>query len=483
MRAAIYTRVSSDMQVADGFSLDAQLSRLRSYCDSQGWSVADVYTDEGISAKDMQRPSLNRLIDDIKLGKCDVVVVYRLDRLTRSVRDLDELLTFFEQHNVGFKSATEMYDTTSATGRLFLRLVASLAQWERENLAERTRMGQVEMTNQGKWSGGHAAFGYDYKDGKLVINEAEAIVVREIFNRYVRGEGTKAILSWLNDPNHPQLAPNRRWTQSALKYLLRNPLYAGYVRYGYRTVGGRKQPDHIVAKGEHQAIITQELWERADQMRIRRTKMPANSSTGTYPLSGIARCGKCGAALSGRTSPKTSHGKQIIGRHYICNERQHSNLCDMPMIRQQALEDAVLAEIEKFYTSISDTAQPVADNSKAIERLKSEIGQISKRRSRWMDAFEEGNITSTELRARLDALNEQEELLRLQVRELEDVQPVDRAFVRDILKSFRSAWDVAEPYERKELIRIIIKRVDVHINGKIIPRRPAPFRIEIEFNV
>ncbi|WAH38571.1 recombinase family protein [Alicyclobacillus dauci] len=483
MRAAIYTRVSSEMQVADGFSLDAQLSRLRSYCDSQGWTVAGVYTDEGISAKDMQRPSLNRLVDDIKRSKYDVVVVYKLDRLTRSVRDLDELLRIFGEYKVGFKSATEVYDTTSATGRLFLHLVASLAQWERETIAERVRFGQEQMTHEGKWSGGNIPFGYDHKDGKLVINDAQAIVVREIYNRYVRGEGTKAILTWLNDPEHPQLAPNRRWSQWGLKYLLRNPLYAGYVRYGYRTIEGRKQPDAIIANGEHEAIITQETWERADQMRKRRTMMPSNSSTGTYPLSGLLRCGKCGTAMSGRTNQKMSHGKRVVGRHYICNERQHSNLCDMPMIQQTMLEDAVLVEIEKFYESLNDITESVTDNSKAADRLNAEIEKVNKRRSRWMDAFEEGNITSAELRERLDTLNEQEEMFRLQLSDLEDAQPMDQAFVRDVLKSFRSAWDAAEPYERKELIRIIVKRIDVHINGKVIRNRPAPFRVDIEFNM
>ncbi|MFB5189400.1 recombinase family protein [Alicyclobacillus fastidiosus] len=483
MRTAIYTRVSTDHQAEDGFSLEAQLSRLRSYCHSQGWSEAGVYTDEGISGKDIQRPALTRLLHDVKEGKLDVVLVYKLDRLTRSVRDLDELLSVFHAYGVGFKSATELYDTTTATGRLFLHLVASLAQWERETIAERTRVGQEQMTYEGKWSGGRAPFGYDYVDGQLYVNPAQAEVVRDLFQRYADGQGTASLLAWLNHPLHPQLAPNRRWTQWGLKYVLRNPLYAGYVRYGYRTGDGRKQPNPIIAKGTHEAIISEDLWQRSDDVRRRRFRRPAAFHTGIYPLTGVLRCGRCGAAMSGRTKHSSSHGKSVVKRYYACNERQQSRLCDMPMIQQEVIEEAILEQIESLYHARRGIpTEPDADALKAMERLSSDIALVQRRRQRWMNAFEEGAITSFELRGRLDELNDEEHLLQRRLVELQTQTPIDVGFMQKLTESFRSTWDSCEPFERKEIIHLLVKRLDVHVNGEVVRNRPAPFKVHIEFH-
>jgi site-specific DNA recombinase len=149
MKVAAYIRVSTQMQVEDGYSLSAQRERLKAFAYSQGWEIVKFYVDEGLSAKDMDRPDLQRMLKGVREGIFDIVLVYKLDRLTRSVIDLDKLLTEFSKHDVMFKSSTEVYDTTTATGRLFIRLVASMAQWERENLGERVRFGMQEKARKG----------------------------------------------------------------------------------------------------------------------------------------------------------------------------------------------------------------------------------------------------------------------------------------------------------------------------------------------
>ena len=212
MKAVIYTRVSTEEQVKEGFSLAAQLDRLRSFCDSQGWDVADVYTDEGVSAKNTERPELNRLLRDCPRQKFDVVVVYRLDRLTRSVMDLYKLLQLFDAHKIGFRSATEVFDTTNAVGRLFLTIVAALAQWERENLGERIRMGFDQKKREGKWHSTNVPYGYHRVDDQLVIAEEEAEIIREMFRQYIGGLGVHRLVMWLRERT------GRLWTSSGTYY-------------------------------------------------------------------------------------------------------------------------------------------------------------------------------------------------------------------------------------------------------------------------
>jgi site-specific DNA recombinase len=161
MRAVAYLRVSTEEQASEGFSLVAQEERCKSFIKSQGWDlVKEPYIDDGYSAKNLERPAIQQLINDLKNNEFDVIVVYRLDRLVRSVLDLHHLLQLFDKHQVAFKSVTEVFDTTTAMGRFFITLVAAMAQWERENLAERVLMGMERRALEGKRNGGNAPYGY-----------------------------------------------------------------------------------------------------------------------------------------------------------------------------------------------------------------------------------------------------------------------------------------------------------------------------------
>jgi len=215
MKCAIYVRVSTDEQAKTGYSLAAQVDKIKSFIKSQGWIATEIYSDDGYSAKDRKRPALQRLLDDASEKRFDAILVYKIDCLLRRLKDLMEIVEELAHHGAGFKSITELIDTTTPEGRLMFYQFGSFAQYERELIAKRTKLGMVKRLKEGKWNGGHAPYGYYLNSPNLKIKEPEAKVVRMIFDladkknmsaitiaRYLNENGVKGI--------------NARWRQSSV---------------------------------------------------------------------------------------------------------------------------------------------------------------------------------------------------------------------------------------------------------------------------
>ncbi|MGG3233212.1 recombinase family protein [Priestia flexa] len=268
MKVSLYARVSTQEQVEEGYSIDSQLTNLRKFAESQSWDIYNEYVDEGFSAKNLKRPAIEELIEDVKKQKFDVVLVYRLDRLVRSVLDLHNLLNLFDKHNVMFRSATEMFDTTSAMGRFFISIVGSMAAWERENLGERVFVNMKHKAEEGKRPGGKAPFGYHNIRDSLIINEDEAKWVRWIFNQY-RTKGKDMIAFELN-ARGVKTRNGKLWSNSVLNYLINNHVYAGYVRWNRKDSQGKIKDDMILVKGDHEPIISKETFDETQRIQKKR---------------------------------------------------------------------------------------------------------------------------------------------------------------------------------------------------------------------
>ena len=320
LRVGIYIRVSTEEQVKEGYSISAQKQRLKAFCIAQDWTVSGMYVDEGISAKDMNRPQLQQMIKDIENGVIDCVLVYRLDRLTRSVRDLYLLLDTFDKYDCKFKSATEVYDTTTAMGRMFITIVAALAQWERENLGERLRMGTYEKVSQGKYAHNIRPFGYDLdlKTSKLTIREDEAKTVRLIVDLYLnKGMGAHRICKHLNERGIGTRDGNA-WSDGTLMPLLKNPLYMGTIRWA-----------DLLVKDSVPAIIDEETWNKIQKTIDKRRVTPANVIANDYFFSGKVKCPNCGNPLVGNKVYATlATGEKRIYKNYRCMHKQKTGLCD-----------------------------------------------------------------------------------------------------------------------------------------------------------
>jgi DNA invertase Pin-like site-specific DNA recombinase len=250
MKAALYARVSTEDQAKEGFSLDAQLERLRSFCNARGWEIAGEYVDDGYSGRDDNRPAYRRMMEE--RDRWDTILVMRMDRIHRNSRNFMEMMERLRSWGKEFTSMQESLDTGTAMGRFVMDIIQRIAQLESEQIAERVYTGMRQKASSGQGSLGFPApFGYRYENGRLVVNREEAEIVREIFYRYTQGEP----MAWIaEDLNARGVTTSRggRWTVWSVRYLLQNPVYAGYLRW-----------DGILQRGEHEPIVETESFLRA----------------------------------------------------------------------------------------------------------------------------------------------------------------------------------------------------------------------------
>src|SRR5713226_7950982 len=274
-RCAIYTRKSSEEGLEQNFnSLHAQREACEAFIKSQageGWRPAkNVYDDGGLSGGTMERPALQRLLADIDQGLIEVVVVYKVDRLTRSLADFAKMVELFDAHHVSFVAVTQQFNTTTSMGRLTLNVLLSFAQFEREVTGERIRDKIAASRRKGLWTGGVVPLGYDLRERRLVINPAEAEVVRQIFRRYLELGYVRLLKDELDrrgmvsKPHHSGNGARPRgysFSRGALYALLSNPLYVGEIRHR-----GVRHP------GQHQPIIDRELWDKVQEQLQEHTR-------------------------------------------------------------------------------------------------------------------------------------------------------------------------------------------------------------------
>lgn len=459
MRTAVYIRVSTEDQAREGFSIPAQREKLLAYVHSQGWEVFAVYADEGLSAKDTNRPALSQLLADIRSGEIDVVLVYRLDRLTRSVLDLYQLLQQFDQYDVHFKSCTEVYDTTTAIGRLFITLVAALAQWERENLAERVKLGMTQMAKERKRPGGPAPYGYNLLQGALVINPQEAAGVRQMFERYDKGESPRQIAEWANQSGL-RGKNGAAWSASAILRLLKNPVYHGALRWNYAdTDQQRNDPaEWIIEESTHPAIIDKHCFSRVqDRLNDRGISHPRILGS-TFLFSGLLYCSRCTSPMRGKTtSTKGKGGKRYTHRYYLCKNKLNGK-CQAPAIREDRLEEAIVQELMHYSQEaaavLQEALQATAPSPSQPPVLKLEE-QLRKRKQRWELAYEEGLLSLSAFREKINALEQ-----AANAPNLPHPPPQATLFDSHLLTNWTLIWTHAHAKERRWLLCTLVKRID-----------------------
>jgi DNA invertase Pin-like site-specific DNA recombinase len=426
---AIYCRKSSEEGLELTFnSLDAQREACASYIDSQrheGWlALDDRYDDGGYSGATLERPALQRLIRDIEAVRVDTVVCYKIDRLSRSLTDFAKLVDVFERNSVTFVSVTQSFCTTTSMGRLTLNILLSFAQFERELAGERIRDKFAASRRKGIFMGGHPPLGYDVRDRKLVVNPAEAELVRLIFRRFLDLGSALLLIRELNAQGYRTKSwttqsgtfrEGRSFDKGTLYKILRNRAYVGEVVHK-----GQSYP------GEHEPIVDRATWERVHEVLTTNAKRRGNEARARTPapLRGLMRCTHCGSAMT----PTHTRRRGRLYRYYIClgaSRRGHDN-CPVRSIAAAELEGLVLGQIRRLLTSPELVARTIA----AVQR-------------------EDGAAENTEL---------------------------EECDVIEALGALEPVWDELYPAEQARILRLLIERIDVAPDGISVTLHAAGIR-------
>jgi len=359
-RCAIYTRKSHEEGLDQDFnSLHAQRDSAETYIASQkheGWvPLATQYDDGGFTGANTERPALKKLLADIDAGLIDVVVVYKIDRLSRSLLDFVNLLQVFEQKNVAFVSVTQQFNTANPMGRLVLNILICFAQFERENIAERIRDKMAASRRRGKWVGGSPPLGYDidFTAKKLVINEAEAKTVRWIFQRFQQLRSGSAVTKELRERGFT----TKCWTSKTGRKHTGQAFDRGtlYKILNQRTYIGEVSYQGANYPGEHAAILSREIWDQVQELLAENHISRGNRNRSVVPgfLKGVARCGHCSSSLTMSYTRKVTGGPMY--RYYRCvtGAKLGASACPLTQVAAGDLEREVLVRLRKILVSPS----------------------------------------------------------------------------------------------------------------------------------
>lgn len=372
-----YTRVSTAMQI-DGFSLDAQKSRMKAFADYNGYEIAHEYEDAGKSGKSIEgRLEFNRMISDIKMGKDGVsfVLVFKLSRFGRNAADVLSTLQVMQDFGVNLICVEDGIDSSKDAGKLIISVLSAVAEIERENIRVQTMEGRIQKAREGKWNGGFAPYGYQLMNGKLEINEEEATAIRVIFNQYIHTEtGANGISKYLETHGIRKIArqngKNPLFDSALIRKILKNPVYCGKIAYGRRKTekvhGTRndyhlvEQDEYILVDGLHAPIVPEDVWQAAQVKLVAQAQKYEHVNKAkderTHLLSGIVKCPLCGVGMYGNKSVKyKGDGTKYKDFYYYgCKHRNmnRGHKCTYnKQIREELLDDAVAEVIVKLVSN------------------------------------------------------------------------------------------------------------------------------------
>ena len=438
MRAALYMRVSTQEQI-ENYSIEAQRERLEAYCMSKGWIVYNAYVDGGYSGANMDRPALQQMLAD--LDNIDVVLVYRLDRLSRSQRDTLTLIEdYFLKNGVAFVSITETLDTSTPFGKAMIGILSVFAQLERETITERMRLGQIKRAEEGfaAMGGDYDPAGYARRDGELIIKPDEAEHIRKAFDLYEQLLSITKVQHELKKLGYPV------WRFRRYRDILSNRLYCGYVRYAGEYY-----------KGRHEPIISEEQFERVQVLLSRHRGHNAYKAKESL-FSGLVRCGKCGESY---VSYQTRKGNYGVYKYYICRARrfpaEYPHKCTNHTWRMERLEEFVRYKLAMIAVEkdVAATEAKEINYARLIKNVDAKIERI-------LSLYADGEIDRPILDRQIEKLNEEKNRLIQERRNYEELKA--NQISSEELERYRIDLSQADFETKQAIVQKLIKSITIN---------------------
>ena len=453
-KVGIYIRVSTQEQAQEGYSIPAQKERLINYCKAKDWNIADIYIDGGFSGSNLDRPAMQKLINDV--SKIDIVLVYKLDRLSRSQKDTLYLIEdVFLQNNVDFVSMNESFDTSSPFGRAMIGILSVFAQLERETIKERSLMGRTERAKEGYFhGGGFAPVGYEYNGRDLVIDDYEAMQVRKVYELYLQGWGVDRITSFMHD-NYT--TKHGSWgSHTAVSSILDTPIYCGIITFKDQEF-----------QGLHEPIISKEMFDKVQRLRKDRYIKKEKAFVHKSLLGGLMFCGYCGA----RYFSKDNRAK---AKYYMCYSRAKTKgylikdpNCKNKNWRRERLEDYIENEIYRLAVDKKYFESLIKDGSNRKEEpdnriLTKRLAEIDKQINKLMDLYQLDTIPAEELSKRIEKLYSEKKSIESQMKVAEPEPVKDMQEIAEQLENLEVVWKYASLEEKRNILKVLINKIIIY---------------------
>lgn len=465
IKSGLYPRVSTEDQSRFGHSLDEQELKLKQLCKYKGYEIYKVYREEGVSAKNMERPQFQQMIQDMKDGKINKIIVYKLDRLTRSIQDLESICTMLEEYDCELESVVEEINTGNANGKFFIRMLTILAQLEIERTSERTKFGLVGAARKGH-VGGHTPIGYRKidKDKRIFIDEIQADVVRRIFQLYLDGMAVNSICKLFNEEE----VLNRHWATTTVDKMLSNQIYIGNMEYGKRSKEESQIFEDVVP-----AIIDKTIFDMVQKRKEKNLKNYKRKRT--YIFMQKIRCPHCNKIMGGASSTSKSGEKHLYYQCASCGMRINEKKIEKPLMK-------FLNDMLDFFLIIDNSFKPTLnkDTKNEIKKYQKIENDLKEKETRIKKAFIDGTLEATTLQKELNEIERELNYVRNKITELEqldetlnikqdiatifNLKEIEKMKIKADYVKENNLWDKLDKEQKQFLINKYLEEIEIDID-------------------